>query len=248
MTRTPTPRPAPDRRGAALFDVDGTLVDTTFLHALAWWQALRQHGHTVPMARIHRAIGMGADRLLDAVLGPGRRPGEDDALAGAHGTLYATWYDTLVPFDGAAELLRATAARGWRIVLASSASAEEVAAVRARLGADDVIDAATTSADVSATKPAPDLVRAALEKVGAAPEEAVLVGDTVWDVEAAGRAGVPCVGLLTGGWTRRELEDAGAVLVHDDPLTLLRHLDTGPLARPPRPPAHHGRAPTEEEA
>ncbi|MFD4158342.1 HAD family hydrolase [Streptomyces hydrogenans] len=229
-----TPHPAPRTRGAALFDVDGTLVDTTYLHTLTWWMALRQHGHTVPMVRIHRAVGMGSDRLLDAVLGADRRAEEDEAIAGAHGTLYATWFDTLTPFEGAAELLRATAARGWRIVLASSASDEEVAAVRARLGADDVIDAATSGADVTATKPAPDLVRAALDKAGAAPEDAVLVGDTVWDVEAAGRAGVPCVGLLTGGTTRRELQDAGAVLVHDDPRSLLRHLDSSPLARPPR--------------
>ncbi|MFE1344351.1 HAD family hydrolase [Streptomyces sp. NPDC058757] len=228
-----TPHPAPRTRGAALFDVDGTLVDTTYLHTLTWWLALRQHGHTVPMARIHRAVGMGADRLLDAVLGAERRADEDDAISGAHGTLYATWFDTLTPFEGAAELLRATAARGWRIVLASSASDEEVAAVRARLDADDVIDAVTSSADVAATKPAPDLVRAALDKVHAAPEDAVFVGDTVWDVEAAGRAGVPCVGLLTGGATRRELEDAGAVLVHDDARALLRRLDAGPLARPP---------------
>ncbi|MGW4051395.1 HAD family hydrolase [Streptomyces sp. NPDC004779] len=227
-----TPHPEPQARGVALFDVDGTLVDTNYLHTLTWWMALRQHGHTVPMARIHRAVGKGADKLLDAVLGADRRADQDDAIANAHGTLYATWFDSLAPFDGAAELLRATAARGWRVVLASSASEEEVAAVRARLDADDVIDAATSSADVTATKPAPDLVRAALDKVGADPEGAVLVGDTVWDVEAAGRAGVPCVGLLTGGTTRRELEDAGAVVVHEDALTLLRHLDTGPLARP----------------
>ncbi|MEU3607724.1 HAD family hydrolase [Streptomyces sp. NPDC035033] len=225
---------APRTRGAALFDVDGTLVDTNHLHTLTWWLALRQHGHTVPMARIHRAVGMGSDRLLDAVLGQDRRSGQDEAIANAHGTLYATWFDSLVPFEGAAELLRATAARGWKVVLASSASEEEVAAVRARLDADDVIDAATSSGDVTATKPAPDLVRAALDAVGAEPEDAVLVGDTVWDVEAAGRAGVPCVGLLTGGTTRRELEDAGAVVVHDDALTLLRHIDAGPLARPPR--------------
>ncbi|MFE6227932.1 MULTISPECIES: HAD family hydrolase [unclassified Streptomyces] len=229
-----TPNPAPQTRGVALFDVDGTLVDTNYLHALTWWMALRQHGHTVPMSRIHRAVGMGSDRLLDAVLGADRAKDDDEAVSDAHGTLYATWYDSLTPFDGAAELLRAVAARGWRVVLASSASEDEVAAVRARLDADDVIDAATSSGDVTATKPAPDLVRAALDKVGAEPEDAVLVGDTVWDVEAAGRAGVPCVAVLTGGTTRRELEDAGAVAVHDDALTLLRHLDSGPLARPPR--------------
>ncbi|MFI8824660.1 HAD family hydrolase [Streptomyces sp. NPDC053431] len=220
-------------RGVALFDLDGTLVDTNYLHTLAWWQALRQFGHQVPMARIHRAIGMGSDRLLDAVLGPQRRHSEDGAVSDAHGTLYAEWYDTLRPFDCAAELLRATAARGWRVVLASSAAEEEVAVVRKRLGADEVIEAATSGADVETTKPAPDLVETALRKVGAEPEDAVFVGDAVWDVEAAGRAGVPCIGLLTGGTSRGELEDAGAVTVYEDAATLLRHIDSSPLSRPP---------------
>ncbi|MGW6393238.1 HAD family hydrolase [Streptomyces sp. NPDC055103] len=222
----------PDR-GAALFDLDGTLVDTNYLHTLAWWQALRQHGHVVPMARIHHAIGIGADRLLDAVLGSERRRDEDASLADAHGTLYAVWYDVLPPFDAAADLLHAVAARGWRVVLASSAAEEEVAAIRKRLDAEDVIAAATTGGDVETTKPAPDLVESALRAIDAEPTDAVFVGDTVWDVEAAGRAGVPCVGLLTGGRSRRELEDAGAVAVYEDARTLLRHIDTSPLSRPP---------------
>ncbi|MGW0123000.1 HAD family hydrolase [Streptomyces sp. NPDC003327] len=220
-------------RGAALFDVDGTLVDTNYLHTLAWWQALRQHGHDVPMARIHRAIGMGSDRLLDAVLGAERARGRDDAIADAHGSLYSVWYEVLRPFDAAADLLRAVAARGWTVVLASSAQEDEVAAVRRRLDADDVIAAATTGGDVDTTKPAPDLVEAALAAVGAEPEQAVFVGDTVWDVEAAGRAGLPCVTLLSGGISRRELEEAGAAAVYEDAGTLLRELDGSPLSRPP---------------
>ncbi|MFF9909187.1 HAD family hydrolase [Streptomyces sp. NPDC013457] len=223
-----------DRRSAALFDLDGTLVDTTYLHTLAWWQALRQHGHDVPMARIHRAIGMGADRILDALLGSGRSRSEDESLADAHGTLYAVWYDVLRPFDGAADLLRATAARGWTVVLASSASEDEVAAIRRALDADEVIAAATAGSDVDTTKPAPDLVEQALEEAGAAAEDAVFVGDTVWDVEAAGRAGVPCVALLTGGTSREELEKAGAVAVYEDAGELLRRVDTSPLGRPSR--------------
>lgn len=228
-----TPREERADRGAALFDLDGTLVDTNYLHTLAWWQALRQKGHDVPMARIHRAIGMGADRLLDEVLGSERRREEDEALADAHGTLYAVWYESLPPFDGAADLLRAVAARGWKVVLASSAAEEEVAAIRKRLDAEDVIAAATSGGDVDTTKPAPDLVEKALQAVDADPADAVFVGDTVWDVEAAGRAGVPCVGLLTGGISRRELEDAGAVLVYEDARSLLRGIDGSPLSRPP---------------
>ncbi|MEU7028410.1 HAD family hydrolase [Streptomyces sp. NPDC014779] len=229
MTSHDAPRPG----GVALFDLDGTLVDTNYLHTLAWWQALRQYDHHVPMVRIHRAIGMGADRLLDAVLGSDRGHAQDGAIADAHGTLYAEWYATLRPFEGAAALLRATAARGWRVVLASSAAEAEVAAVRERLGADDVIEAATSGGDVSATKPAPDIVEAALDTVGAEASDAVFVGDTVWDVEAARRAGMPCIGLLTGGIPRGDLEAAGAVLVCEDALTLLRTIDSTPLSRPP---------------
>ncbi|MER7953746.1 HAD family hydrolase [Streptomyces sp. NPDC096030] len=223
------------RRSAALFDLDGTLVDTTYLHTLAWWQAMRQHGHDVPMARIHRAIGMGADRILDALLGSGRSRSDDESIAGAHGTLYAVWYDVLRPFEGAADLLRATAARGWTVVLASSASEDEVAAIRRALDADEVIAAATAGSDVDTTKPAPDLVEQALEEVGAEAEDAVFVGDTVWDVEAAGRAGVPCVAVLTGGASREELEKAGAVAVYEDAAELLRRVDTSPLGRPSHP-------------
>ncbi|WP_406864488.1 HAD family hydrolase [Streptomyces sp. HUAS MG47] len=220
-------------RAAALFDLDGTLVDTNYLHVTSWWQALRQHGHDVPMARIHGAIGMGADRLLDEVLGPDRDKRQDESVAAAHGVLYATWHEVLRPFDGAADLLRAVAARGWTVVLASSAGAADVSAVRRRLDADDVIAAATSGADVDVTKPAPDLVERALGAVHAEPASAVFVGDTVWDVEAAGRAGVPCVGLLTGGVSQGELEAAGAVAVYDDVGSLLRHIDASPLSRPP---------------
>ncbi|WOX20402.1 HAD family hydrolase [Streptomyces solicathayae] len=228
-----TPRNDERLQGAALFDLDGTLVDTNYLHVLAWWQALLQYGHEVPMARIHGAIGMGADRLLDKVLGDDRDKRQDESVADAHGTLYATWYKDIRPFDSAADLLRAVAARGWTVVLASSASEAEASAVRRRLDAEDVIAAATSGGDVDSTKPAPDLVERALDTVAADPERAVLVGDTVWDVEAAARAGVPCVALLTGGVSKEALENSGAVAVYDDAATLLRHIDTSPLSRPP---------------
>ncbi|MEU8540653.1 HAD family hydrolase [Streptomyces sp. NPDC048717] len=228
--RTDEPGPG---GAAALFDLDGTLVDTTYLHTLTWWQALRQHGHEVPMARLHGAIGMGADRLLDAVLGEHRRHDDDSAIADAHSALYAAWFDVLRPFEEARNLVRAVAARGWTVVLASSASEAEVAVVRERLGVDDVIAAATSGGDVDATKPAPDLVESALAAVGTDPARAVFVGDTIWDVKAAGRAGLPCIGLLTGGRCRGELEEAGAVAVYEDPAALLRGIDASPLSRPP---------------
>ncbi|MFE6746308.1 HAD family hydrolase [Kitasatospora purpeofusca] len=226
---------------AALFDVDGTLLDTTYLHTLAWWEALRQYGRAVPAVRVHRAIGMGTDQLLDHLLGDGgsgsdgdgdRDRSEDDALAAAHDALYARYWPVVRPLPGAADLLRACAGRGWRVVLASSAGERELAVLRAVLAADDVITAVTTADDVAATKPAPDLVRAALDLADSAPGHAVFVGDTLWDVTAAGRAGVPCVAVETGGHSAQDLLGAGAAEVHADAAELLAGLDGSLLARP----------------
>lgn len=219
---------------AALFDVDGTLMDTTYLHTTAWWEALRQRGHTVPMAGIHRAIGMSGDRLLDHVLGESRDHGEDEALSAAHGVLFAQYWERLTPLEGAADLLRACAARGWSVVLASSAKAADLAVMRAALDAEDAITAVTGAADVDASKPAPDLVHQALERAGAPAERAVFVGDAVWDVEASERAGVPCLAVLSGGVSRQELLEAGAHAVYSDPAELVRVIDRSLLCDPER--------------
>lgn len=215
---------------AVLFDVDGTLVDTNYLHAVTWWQAFAQHGHAVPMADVHRAIGMGSDKLLDRVLPPGRDRSADDAVRAAHTALYAQYWSRLRPFDGAADLLRACARRGSRVVLASSAAEPELRALRAALGADEAIHAATSASEVERSKPSPDLVRLALDRAGTPAARAVFVGDTRWDVEAAGRAGMPCVCVLTGGWARAELAEAGAAAVYAGPRELLEDLDGSPLA------------------
>lgn len=213
-----------DDTTAVLFDVDGTLVDTNYLHAVTWWQAFRQAGYEdVQMARIHRAIGMGSDQLLDELL-PGDRDRESDQeLLAAHDALYATYWSRLRPFRGAADLLRACKARGMRVILASSAGERELAVMREAIDAGDAIDAATSSGDVEASKPAPDLVQVALDKAGVPAAEAVFVGDTVWDVAACKKAGVRCIALLSGGISRGELEDAGAVEIYDDPADLLAH-------------------------
>jgi len=213
-----------------LFDVDGTLVDTSYLHAVTWWEAFRQQGHRVPMAAVHRAVGMGSDQLLDHLLPEDRDRDADEAMSAAHGALYAEYWPRLAPLNGAADLLRACADRGLKVVLASSAKGPELAAMRAALDADDAVDDATASDDVESSKPAPDLVQQALERAGTEPEESVFVGDTAWDVRAAGRAGVRCLAVLTGGWSRAELAEAGAAAVYDDPADLLRHLDSA-LAR-----------------
>jgi HAD superfamily hydrolase (TIGR01509 family) len=207
---------------AILFDVDGTLVDTNYLHAVTWWQAFLQAGYDeVPMARIHRAIGMGSDRLLDELLPADRDRESDQETLTAHLSLYATYWSRLRAFRGAADLLRACKDRGLRVVLASSASKRELGVMRRAIDADDAIDAATDSDDVEASKPAADLVQAALDRAGVRADQAIFVGDTVWDVEACKKAGVRCIALLCGGIGRDELEAAGAVEIYDSPADLL---------------------------
>ena len=219
---------------AVLFDVDGTLVDSNYLHAVCWWEAFTQAGHDVPTSRIHRAIGMGSDQLLDALLPRDRNRAADDAMRAAHGALYATYWARQRPLPKAAELLRACKKHGLRVVLASSADAREFAALRAALDADDAIDDATSSADVERSKPAPDLVRVALDKARVPPAAAVFVGDTTWDVAACRQAGVPCIGLLSGGISRGELLGAGAAEVYSDPAELLAALPESLIGGPRR--------------
>jgi HAD superfamily hydrolase (TIGR01509 family) len=206
---------------AVLFDVDGTLADTNYLHAVCWWEAFSQSKFDVPMVRIHRAIGMGSDHMLDALLPEDRDRDQDGSMRAAHSALYATFWTRLRPLPGAPDLLRACQERGWRVVLASSADEHEFGALLAALDADDAIDDATSSGDVEQSKPAPDLVQVALDKAGVPPEAAVFVGDTVWDVQASNKAGVPCIGLLSGGIGQDELRDAGAAEIYDDPAALL---------------------------
>jgi HAD superfamily hydrolase (TIGR01509 family) len=222
---------APSSPAGILFDVDGTLVDTTYLHTVAWWQALRERGHRVPMAVIHRSVGMGSDHLLEHVLGADRDTSADQALSAAHGRYYRPFLERVEPLPGATDLLRACAARGLRVVLASSAGEEDLARLREVLGADDVIAAVTGAGDVASTKPAPDLVQVALERAGLPAGRAVFVGDAVWDVQAAGRAGLACIGLTCGGTGAAELTGAGAAAVYEDPAAMLADLDAAPLPR-----------------
>jgi HAD superfamily hydrolase (TIGR01509 family) len=214
---------------AVIFDVDGTLVDTNYLHAVCWWEAFRQNGHHVDMAEIHRAIGMGSDKLLDHLLPDDRDRDADDTLADAHSALYAVYWTRLRAFDGAAGLLRACADRGMTVVLASSASSDELAALRAALDADDAVTAATSSSDAEQSKPAPDLVGIALDLAGVEPGRAVFVGDSVWDVQACRKAGVTCVAVRSGGICAEDLREAGAVAVYDGVADLLRRIEDSPL-------------------
>lgn len=214
---------------AVIFDVDGTLVDTNYLHAVCWWEAFRQHGHGVDMGDVHGAIGMGSDKLLDHLLPADRDRDADDDIRAAHRSLYATYWTRLRAFDGAADLLRACAERGMKVVLASSAAAGELAALRAALDADDAISAATSSSEAEESKPAPDIVSIALERADVDPARAVFVGDTIWDVQACRKAGVACVAVRTGGICADDLRAAGAVEIYEDTADLLRNLDQSPL-------------------
>jgi HAD superfamily hydrolase (TIGR01509 family) len=214
-------------RTAAILDVDGTLVDTNYQHALCWFEALRQHGATLPVWRIHRHIGMGGDQLVAALTDDAFEAEHGDDVRAAEAALYGHAIRSVAVLDGAVALLDALREEGREIVLASSAKAGEVDHYLDLLDARERVTGWTTSADVERTKPHPDLVAAALERLDA--DEAVLVGDTPWDVEAAERAGVPTIAVLTGGFSEAELRDAGAVAVFEDVPQLLGRRGETPL-------------------
>jgi HAD superfamily hydrolase (TIGR01509 family) len=209
----------------AILDVDGTLVDTNYHHAIAWYRAFRQHGIVLPLWRIHRHIGMGGDQLVGALAGNGTEERAGDDLRAAETALYLALIEEVEPFRDARELLVDLRGRGATVVLASSAKAGELDHYLDLLDARDLADAWTTSADVEATKPAPDLVRAALDKAGADADGAFLVGDTPWDCHAAEQAEVPAVAVRTGGFSEQELREAGAVAVYASVSDLRADLD-----------------------
>ena len=212
----------------ALLDVDGTLVDTNYHHAIAWYRAFREHGLTLPVWRIHRHIGMGGDQLVAAVAGKRVEDRQGDSIRAAETALYADLIGEVQPFADARRLLELLDKRGHRLVLASSGKRDEVEHYLDVLDARDLVEAWTTSADVERTKPDPDLVHAAMDKVGGG--EAALVGDSTWDCEAAARAEVPTLAVLTGGFSDQELRDAGAVAVFESLSELCERLDETPLA------------------
>jgi HAD superfamily hydrolase (TIGR01509 family) len=217
-----------------ILDIDGTLVDTNYQHALAWQRALREHGEVVPAWTIHRHIGMGGDQIVAAIAGDEVERRLGDAVREAEGERYSELIGEVEALPGARALLVELRARGVTTVLASSAKADEVDHYLDMLDARDLVDAWTTSADVEATKPEPDLVVAALEKAGGG--DAVLVGDSAWDCEAAARAGIASVGVLTGGFGAAELRDAGATVVYESVDELRGHLGEPPFVGiPDRP-------------
>jgi HAD superfamily hydrolase (TIGR01509 family) len=208
-----------------LFDVDGTLVDSNFHHVVAWHHAFLDVDQEVPCWRILGLIGRSGDELLSALLG--------DKLAEQHGShvkkLHTKYFldsaSALRRLPGTRELLEAVAERGWQSVLATSAGDEELAALRSALNFEDLITAVTSASDAERAKPHPDIVATALERVQARPADAIFLGDAVWDMHAARRAGVPAAAVLSGGTPREALLEAGAAQVYDGPLDVHEHIE-----------------------
>jgi len=196
---------------AAILDIDGTLVDTNYQHAIAWFRAFRQHGELLPIWRIHRHIGMGGDQLVVSLCGEEVERDKGDDIRAAEKDLYMELIGEVEPFAGARELIVELKERGHAVVLASSAKTDEVDHYLEQLDARELVDGWTDSSDVEETKPEPQLVQAAMDKSGV--DDAVMIGDSIWDCEAAKRAGIPSVAVLTGGFSEAELRDAGAVAV-----------------------------------
>jgi HAD superfamily hydrolase (TIGR01549 family) len=212
---------------AVILDVDGTLVDSNYFHAVAWYRAMREHGHAPPLWRIHRAVGMGSDQLVGALLGDDVEERQGDDIRASEKDRYFEMIEEVQPLEGARRLIEDLKERELRVVLASSAKPEEVDHYLDLLDARELADAWTTSGDVEHTKPAPDLVRAALDRIGGGA--AVMVGDSVWDCRAARNADVDTIAVLTGGFSDAELLRAGAIIVFDSIVELCERLSWTPL-------------------
>ncbi|PRB43996.1 HAD family hydrolase [Arthrobacter sp. MYb23] len=218
------------KKRGVLFDVDGTLIDSSYFHALAWWQAFRREGLDIEMSAIHRRVGMGGDKLIESLV-PDCPEGMQEELKSAHGAVFSTFWPTLRPFESVQDLLAACSHAGLAVGLASSAQDRDLEVSRHILDAGSSIDAWTSSNDAKESKPAPDILLACLDKLGLTPEGAVFVGDAVWDVKAGAAIGVPVIALTCGGISEAELRDAGAAEVYDNPRHLLEHLEASIIGK-----------------
>ncbi len=218
---------------AVIFDIDGTLVDSVDLHARAWQQAFRHFGREVPYPRIRQQIGRGSDQIIPMFLSPEEAKQVGDKLDQYRGELFKREYLPQVRgFPGVRELFQRLHRDGVRIALASSAKEDELAAYKRAAGIEDLVETATASEDVEHTKPAPDVFQAALEKLGNPdPRSVLVVGDSPYDGEAAARAGLRTIGLLSGGFTEQELRKAGCIAIYRDPADLLAHYDQSPIGQ-----------------
>src|SRR5579884_342824 len=211
---------------AVLLDIDGTLVDSTYFHAVAWWRACRAAGELIPMAQLHRLVGMGSDMLTETLFGRAR-----PQLGEAEGEQYRPFMEELTALPGASELVRRISEVDLRPILASSSRERDIPRLLEVVGADDDIDAVTSAADAERSKPHPDIFQAALSKSGVSAADSLAIGDTRWDVEAAAKLGIRCIGFLSGGWSEAELRSAGAIEVYQHPQDLLDRFETSAVAR-----------------
>jgi phosphoglycolate phosphatase-like HAD superfamily hydrolase len=213
---------------AILFDVDGTLVDSNDAHARAWVEAFADSGVTVDFMAVRRSIGMGGDKLMPAVSAIDEESDTGKRISTCRGEIFkARYLPSLKPFAGAADLVAAVKSGGRSVVAASSAQEDELHALLEIAGARELMDGATSSDDAEESKPEPDIIHAALRKVGTSPAEAVLIGDTPYDIEAAAKADVPTIAFRCGGWNDADLK--GAIAIYDGPWDLLAALDASPL-------------------
>ncbi|MDQ2623452.1 MAG: HAD family hydrolase [Actinomycetota bacterium] len=218
---------------AVILDIDGTLVDSNYQHTIAWQRAFRDVGFTADAWRIHRCIGMGGDQIVTTLLGEETENEHGEAIREAEAHRYSSLIDEVVPFDGAHGLIAGLKERGLTVVLASSAKEEEVEHYVEILDAGALHDGYTSAADVDATKPDPDLIHAAITKAGGG--DILMVGDSVWDIEAASRAGIDAIGVLCGGFGEAELSGAGAKAVVES------IMDVSPEIQSGRPGSDHER-------
>ena len=213
---------------AVLFDVDGTLVHSNDAHAHAWVRAFAEHGIDVSFDAVRRSIGMGGDKLMPRVSHLTEESDEGREIAERRKAIFkADYLPKLRPLRDAAELVAAVKARGLTTVAASSAKKEELQPLLEIAGAKALMDATTSSDDAEESKPDPDIVEAALKRAGVAASEAIMIGDTPYDIEAAQRAGVRTIAFRSGGWDDGDL--AGAMAIYDGPWDLLQQLDHSPL-------------------
>lgn len=217
---------------AVLFDIDGTLVDSNYLHVHAWQRAFAEVGVDVESWRIHRGIGMDGSSLLEELLQ--EDSSGDDTKARAkdlHSRFYQETAHLLKPLPGTRRLLDLVAATGLQVVFATSAPEDELALLRKVLDQEEIVSAVTSSGDVDTAKPKPDIVEVALQRADVEADRAVFVGDSIWDIQAAARAGVECIGVESGGVDRLRLQHEGAVAVYRNPRDLADQLDDSPIGR-----------------
>jgi HAD superfamily hydrolase (TIGR01509 family) len=216
---------------AVIFDVDGTLVDSNDAHAAAWMQAIIESGRRVEFSRVRPLIGMGGDKLLPEAAGIAADSPEGEAIDARRREIFQTEFlPQLKPTRGAKDLLEWLRDDRMTLVVASSASKPELEKLLRVAGAEKLMESTTSSDDADRSKPDPDIVKVALEHTGCPPAEAIMIGDTPYDVEAALRAGIDIIALRCGGWTDPEL--TGALAIYADPADLLEHYDLSPFRRP----------------